>query len=301
MKPYDLAIFWEWDYDKTFNHLLQEESDRQGLKILFVAPKELDLCIQKIHKKEIRLHWFLDRASETDSRFVRILETCHTHNFRPINNPKDAQNALCKSYMHRLLQKAKIPLPKTVIILPKVKMTDLPHFTFETLGIPFVLKPAIGGGGDGVHLGLTELSQIQVVRSEHPNDEYLLQQMIVPDIYHSLAMWFRVYFVCGEVFFSFWDPKTKNYTPLEEQMIKDIPVRKIKSLAHNIARLSKLRFFSSEMVISGGKVLVVDYLNDPVDLRPKTDHNDGLPICLLKKIVEAIFRFIALEKKQRYL
>ncbi len=298
MKPYDLAVFWEWDYDRAFNHLLQEESDRQRLNILFVSPKELDSCLQKIRQKETRFRWFLDRASETDLRFLPLLEACRRRHFEAINCPMQGKKAVCKSHMHRLLQKAKVPLPETLIIPPKVKAAELPFFTFETLGIPFVLKPAMGGGGDGVHLGQSELSQIQAARSEYPNDEYLVQQTIVPDTHRSLAMWFRVYFICGEVLLSFWDPKTRAYTPLDEQAVKDLPVRKIKQLAQAIARLSKLRFFSSEMAISGGQLVVVDYSNDPVDLRPKTDHRDGIPACLLKHIVESLVRFIRLHKKR---
>ena len=57
-----------------------------------------------------------------------------------------------------------------------------------------------------------------------------------------------------------------------------------------IARLSKLNFFSSEIALQADdKLVVVDYVNDPIDFRLKSHH---FPDNLLESIALALSKTI---------
>jgi hypothetical protein len=49
-----------------------------------------------------------------------------------------------------------------------------------SLGTHFIIKPALGGGGDGVVTEATTLNQVLSARQEFPSQRYLLQAPIFP-------------------------------------------------------------------------------------------------------------------------
>lgn len=295
MKTYDLAVIWEWDYDKPLNHFIEEYAYGHNLSVTFINPLEILKAENEIINNEISFKWYLDRASETDVRFLPLIQKCLEKNFQAINSPANVHKALNKSYMHRLLLSSEIPLPETLILPSYAKKQVLPFFTFEKIGIPFVIKPSNGGGGDGVHMGLTELSQVENFRKEFPDQEYLIQQTIIPKYLEDLPLWLRVFHVCDEIFLSFWNPKTKHFSLIQqEEKLPHELITRIKHIVTNIARISKLRLFSTEIAVqTNGEPIVIDYVNDPVDLRPKSLHLEGVPDDLLKKIITSFVKFIA--------
>jgi hypothetical protein len=295
MKTYDLALIWEWPYDKPFNRLVQDGFAKLDLSVLFINVDNLLFVENKISKGEIQFNWYLDRASESDPRFLSLIQMCQILRFKAVNPPRKVQKSINKVYLHRLLINHNLTVPQTVILPPYNKKAELPFFTFTEIGIPFVMKPARGGGGEGVHANLTELDQVQYHRKEFPNDEYLVQETIVPKSTPFHPLWFRSYFVFGQIYICFWNPQTRIYTPFSEGTMDANFVNKIKSITMVIARLAKLNFFSSEIVIqSDDKFVVVDTINDPIDFRPKSIHLDGIPDCLLDTIVQELARFINL-------
>ena len=209
MKTYDLAIIWEWPFDKPFNRLIQEHFSQKNLSVLFVNIENILFVENKVSKNEIRFNWYLDRASESDPRFLPLIQMCQTLKFKAINPPRRVQRILNKAYLHKLFVKNSISVPQTLIIPPFNKKAELAFFTLADIGIPFVMKPAHGGGGEGVHVGLTELNQINYYRKEFPNDEYLVQQTIVPKNTPVHPLWFRTFFVFGEFFLCFWNPQSR--------------------------------------------------------------------------------------------
>lgn len=305
---YDLAVFWEWDYDTFFNTTLQKIAQLYNLKIIFIDPALINVTERALAENEIFFKWYLDRASETDARFLNLVQICQLLKINSINPFSHVHRALSKSYMHKLLYGKNIPLPETIVIPSYKSKIELPFFTFANIGIPFVLKPANGGGGDGVHMGLTEISQIELYRKEYPDSEYLIQQTIIPKIKDNRPIWLRVFFVCDEIFFSFWNPQTKifslinktdnlpNDKLLDDGKLPDVDeyiIQNIKNIIIEIAKISKMRFFSSEVAVNPDNCpIVIDYVNDPVDLRPKSSHKDGMPDELLEKIVFRLINFI---------
>ncbi len=295
MEVYDLAVFWEWDYDKNFVTLLQKYISSNGLRTLLIDPTNLPAIEKSLLSQEIIFNWYLDRASESDPRFLNIVHICENMGIEGINPAESVLKALSKSYMHRLLLNREIPLPETLILPSYAAKPELPFFTLADIGIPFVLKPSNGGGGEGVHLGLTELSQVAEFRKEFPESEYLVQQTVIPKIVGKVPVWLRVFFVCDEIFFTFWNPETKLFYHTHPVELDPSIIKILSSIMQEIAKVSKLRFFSTEIALKPDNApIVIDYVNDPVDLRPKSFHKDGIPDEIMEEISMALLKFLVI-------
>lgn len=293
MEVYDLAVFWEWDYDKTFVTLLQKYISSNGLRTLLIEPGHLPAIEKSLLSQEITFNWYLDRASESDNRFLNVVHICENMGIQGINPAESVTKALSKAYMHRLLLNRQIPLPETLILPSFISKPELPFFTFANIGIPFVLKPANGGGGEGVHLGLTELSQVSEYRKEFPESEYLIQQTVIPKMVGKDPVWLRVFYVCEEIFFTFWNPETKLFYHAHPVELEPSLIKVFSFIMQEIAKTSKLRFFSTEIAVKpDNSPVVIDYVNDPVDLRPKSSHKDGIPDDIMEKISMSVLKFL---------
>jgi hypothetical protein len=292
IKEYEIAVLWEWDYDRPFNELLALVAREYAIRVLFVDPSNLDTVHAAVREGAVRCKWFLDRASETDPVFLPFVETCMERGVKPVNPPRSVSRALNKARMHRVLFRRGCPLPETLVLPSRQDRPRLPFFDFSSIGIPFVVKPANGGGGDGVHVGLTERSQVDLCRNEFPDQEYLVQQLILPLYRGNRPLWFRVYHVMGAVWPSFWNPRSKRFAVVQEGDLEPALLEEIRSLSLRVARASRLRFFSSEFAVDiQGETVIIDYVNDPIDLRPESLHPDGIPNLLFEGIVRSFLDF----------
>jgi hypothetical protein len=65
------------------------------------------------------------------------------------------------------------------------------------------------------------------------------------------------------------------------------------AIAQTAARLSGLQIFSTEVaLVPDGRFIVVDYVNDPVDLRFQPHAREGMPIEVARAIAEAVTAFV---------
>ena len=61
-------------------------------------------------------------------------------------------------------------------------------------------------------------------------------------------------------------------------------------MAQRIARLCGLHLFSTEIAYSQGKMIVTDYVNDPIDLRLLSGAVDGVPDEIVVNIAARLAR-----------
>jgi hypothetical protein len=149
-----------------------------------------------------------------------------------------------------------------------------------------VVKPASGGCGDGVVTDVQDMEGIQLARQRFPNDRYLVQEKIEPVQIGSRRAWLRVFFAFGEVLPCWWDDQTKIADSLSSSQVDKRIYPEIESIMRKTSRISKLELFSTEMALTpGGKLVVVDPVNDQVDLRKKSSHQDGIPDEVVDRIV----------------
>jgi hypothetical protein len=153
--------------------------------------------MQRITNEEIGVQVFFDRASDTDARFIPVVQWACNHVVHHINFHKLACRAWDKVAMHQVIS-VSMNTPLTITLPSYDEQPLLPEIDLSSLGKSFTLKPAYGGGGDGVINGATTLRQVLLARQEFPTQRYLLQAHIIPARLGSRMAWFRVIYCAGK-------------------------------------------------------------------------------------------------------
>jgi len=196
--------------------------------------------------------------------------------------------------MHRAFTGLGLHTPYTIILPPYEEQPEVPLIDLEALGERFTIKPAHGGGGEGVVVEATSLSQVQEARQEYPGDWYLLQAHVTPAQLPSRAAWFRVFYCAGQIYICWWDTNTHVHTPVTPAEETSHDLGPLRNRATAIAQFCGLDLFSTEIALTpDGLFVVVDYVNDQIDLRLQSKAVDGVPDDLALDIAEGIVGLVA--------
>lgn len=286
---HDFCLAWNWEYDADFARLLDTACRFHELSLLQITPDNLADMLQALANNQMAFLAFLDRASDTDARFMPVVQWAREHRAYCINPHEQARRSWDKATMHLDFISAGLYTPYTLILPSYQEQPLLPSLDLSPLGDRFTIKPAHGGGGEGVVTEAISLSQVLVARQEYPTDQYLLQAHVVPAQLGSRPAWFRVLYCAGQVYPCWWDTRTHVYTPVtfaEENRYSLAPLRRI---TESIARLCGLHLFSTEIALtSEGLFIVVDYVNDQIDLRLQSKALDGVPDDIVQDIAERL-------------
>lgn len=283
---YDLCLASNWEYDDGFIRLLDSACRARGRNLLTVSPSNLADILPLLTSGEVGFSALLDRASESDPAFLPLVEIAKATNVRRLNPRELADRAYDKASMHQRFIEAGIHTPHTIILPAFIEQPDLPNLDLSPLGGLFVVKPALGGGGEGVSTEMTRLEQVRSERMKFPDQQYLLQSHVTPKMVDGHPAWFRVIYCLGDVHPSFWDVKTHMYTAISE---KSATILDLRIVIMKIVDICNLDLFSSELVLTeDGRLLVVDYVNDPIDLRLQSLAVDGVPDKIVMRIVDRI-------------
>jgi hypothetical protein len=190
--------------------------------------------------------------------------------------------------MHRILGAALHTLP-TITLPSYSEQEELPFLDTATLGGRLAVKPAYGGGGEGVVLDATTLEHIQAARRARPEERFLLQRYVVPVEVAGRPAWFRVIYCTGQVFPCWWHTQTHVYTPVTAEEEAGHGLDLLRTIAAAIASHSELDLFSFEVAVTAdGRFVVVDYVNDPLDLRLQSRTPEGVPDDVVRAIAERL-------------
>ncbi len=292
METYDLCLAWNWEYDADFVKLLDLACQSHGLSLVQITPENLLPRMESIANKEIVFHIFFDRASDSDARFIPVVEWACNHVVHHINFHKLACRAWDKVAMHQVIS-ASMDTPLTITLPSYDEQPRFPEMDLSSLGESFTIKPAYGGGGAGVVNEATTLSQVLIARQEFPSQRYLLQARIIPARLGSRMAWFRVIYCAGKVYPCWWDNDTHIYTQVTPDEEACYNLRSLRSMTSSIAALCGLTLFSTEIAItSDGRFVIVDYVNDPIDLRLQSKAFDGVPDQIVRDITERLVELI---------
>jgi hypothetical protein len=250
--------------------------------------------LETVEKGEVTFQAFLDRASEADLRFLPLVHWAKKQGIYRINPYDRAVHAMNKATMHLEFITAGIHTPYTIILPPYDEKADLPPLDLRPLGDRFTIKPAHGGGGEGVIIEATSLDQVLQARLDYPADYYLLQAHIVPVLLGERPGWFRVIYCAGNIHPCWWDVRTHVYTPVSEKEQQAYGLLPLYSTTQVIAHVSKLDVFSTEIALtSSGLFVAVDYVNDQIDLRLKSRADDGVPDEIVQSIAGCLAELVA--------
>jgi hypothetical protein len=292
MERFDLGFAWNWPYDSDFCNILHHACHCQDIRIYSIHPDNLNGTLEALVSNQLYFQALLDRASDMDRSYDPLVLWARQQNVLRINRYRLARRAANKSTMHQLLSQNGLDTPATVLLPPYVQEPRLMAMDIQSLGSPLVIKPAHGGAGRGVHLDIRDRDAIQRSRQEFPLDQYLVQSIIDPVMIEGKPAWFRSIYCAGDVFLCWWGPETHCYIPLSEADEQRFGLHPLRSICHQIAAISQIELFSTEIALTrDGRFVVIDYLNDPIDLRLQSRVPEGVPDWIVETIAHKVVQF----------
>jgi len=290
METYDFCFAWSWPYDRDFVRVLEGACQEKQISLLQVTPADLEEVLLALTTDQLWFNAFFDRASDVEESFYPLAEWAYRQDLEYINRFWLARRTWDKGTMHGQFTRSGLDAPYTVVLPSYLEKPDLPALDLGPFGNNYAIKPAHGGGGAGVIVGALSWEQILQARQQNPQDQYLLQAKVTPAQLNGRPAWFRVIYCLGKIFPCWWDPSTHLYVPISEIEVDEMELNPLVDITARIAQLSRLEIFSTEVAYTPGKrFLVVDYINDPIDLRLQSRVPQGVP----DMIVQAIARELA--------
>jgi hypothetical protein len=286
---YDLCIAWNWEHDADFVQLLGRTCAGRGVTLLSISAHNLHEILPRLMAGEVRFRVLLDRASEADPAYLPLVDIARSIGAHRLNPRELADLAYDKALIHHAFLEDGIPVPRTLILPPYAQQPVLPYLVLFPLSKQFAIKPALGGGGVGVIMNVSTIEQVQAARMQFPGQQYLLQEHVTPKLVEGLPAWFRVIYCLGQVHACLWDVKTHIYTPLHPELEERLGLGSLRELTKRIERICRLDIFSTEIALTEEtRLLVVDYVNDPIDLRLQSRALDGVPDFIIRDIAARI-------------
>lgn len=306
MKQYDFALAWNSGSKENFVRWARKECNLRGMKFLLITEKNLETIINDLEKGRLKVGFLLDNEADYEDKnnlFARLCYAVKDIDGYVVCDPDDSRQASNKAVTHYDLVRAKIPVPYTIV----VRNWEPDDFTLtkeevKRLGAPIIIKPATGFGQKGVVKNANgSIAEIAQARHFNRGDDFLLQEKIEPVVIDDKQAWFRVYFLFGEIIPCWWDTESGRYSHVTLREMYKIRLLSLVRMVSEIARITHMEFFSSEIAITGAgkdrRFVAIDYVNDQPELCVRSEKIGAGPVSevvqhIAERIVELSWRMI---------
>jgi hypothetical protein len=298
MKHYDFALAWNSGSKENFVKWIRKECTLRGLRFLLITEKNVETVIDDLEKNRLKVRFLLDNEADYDDKknvFARLCYAVKDIGGSVVCDPDDARQASNKAITHYDLVKVKIPVPYTIVVRNwEPDDFDLTDDERKRLGEPFIIKPASGFGQKGVVKNARgSIAEIALARHFNRGDDFLLQEKITPLVIDGKETWFRVYFLFGEIIPCWWDTEVGSYKHVTLREMYNLKLLPLARIVSEIARVTNMDFFSSEIAITGkGKdrrFVAIDYVNDQPELCVRSENDKFGPVSeVVQRIAEKI-------------
>ena len=282
------------DADDLFIHSVQRACAGARLSFFLIEPLWVEGFYRALERGEVRTRALLNMHSEhhqPEEIFHRLVKLAAEQGAFVIDPPERAQAAFDKSRLHPRLVAAGIPVPHSVIVEPvhghAVTLTDEER---AALGTPFVIKPGMGYGRRGLVLDASSEADLSRSVAAWPDARYLFQRKIVPAQHDGAPLYWRAYFVFDRVWLCWWNCFTDQYRRVSAEERVRFDLHKVEEITRQIAALTGMIFFSTEMARNeAGEFVVIDYVNDQCHLLSQTANPQiGVPDDLVVEIAQRL-------------
>jgi len=291
---YDLCFAWNWPYDCDFAEMLAMACQRNEVSLLQVTPENLQNVLNDLSNHELSFRAFFDRASDADESFIPLVQWARQADIFRVNPFRLARRAWDKAFMHQQFTQSGLGAPQSIVIPSFEEQPDLNPIDLSILGDHFAIKPVHGGGGVGVIACASSWQQVQAAREQFPSDQYLLQAYVVPAVLGQSLAWFRLIYCTGKVYPFWWDPYTHIYSALTWSEQCRFGLHTLRYIPAKMAEICQLELFSTEIAYTlQDEFLIVDYINDPIDLRLQSKVPEGVPDEFVARIADELADYVA--------
>jgi hypothetical protein len=281
-----LWLLWEWTEDSPLVEELHSRAARELLHVQAYSPAEFSqFDVRSLETRRPSLLW--DRAGDIHPEAQRLADWAEAWGCRVVNPARGTLLARDKGLLHQLLHRHQLPVPDTHFLQSHATPDEIAWVRGQYL----VLKPVRSGGGEGVKIQVWDEDALLQAMHSRPGVTWLLQEHVEPAIMAGRRAWFRVFYLFGEVRVCWWDNRTHVYAYLPEKEVDLLGLGELITLGKAIGATFPMQLFSTEIVCrQNGKLVIVDYLNDPCDLRSQTRVPDGVPELIINWILDRIFQ-----------
>ncbi len=303
MRTYDFVMTHKLDADDFFIHCVQQGCAERGWNFFLVEPLWVEAFYDKVLKGKAWARVLLNMHSEhhqPEEIYHRLVRLAAEKKVQVIDPPDRALAAFDKSRVHSRLLGGGLHVPFTVIVpAAGVAGFQLSEADRAALGTPFIIKPAMGYGRRGVVLDATSEADLARSAAAWPDGNYLLQQRIIPRQIQGEPAYFRVYYVFGSIWCAWWNCYTDRYRLVTPQEAGELSLKPLEEIVRQIAALTGMNFFSSEIAqTEAGEFVVIDYVNDQCHMlsqssNPQMGVPDELVAAIARRLVAAARELIA--------
>ena len=271
------------DADDLFIHSIQRYCAEARLNFYLIEPVWIDCFYEALNRGAVWPRVLLNMNSEhhlPDEPFHKLVRLAAEKNVQIIDPPDVARAAFDKARLHSPLIGCGIHVPHTVIVpREQISQFTLSPADLEALANPFVIKPSMGYGRRGVIMDATSEGDLAKSVADWPDSNYLLQRRITPRQLNGSPAYFRVFFVFDSIWVTWWNCYTDQYRMVTPQEAIDFALKPLEKITRQIAALTRMNFFSSEIAqVESGEFIVIDYMNDQCHmLSQSADAQRGVP------------------------
>lgn len=265
---YDLAIL-------VNDEEIAPPSDKKAIKKFITAAESEGFCCELINKDDI------NRIAEFDALFIRETTSVNHHTYRfsrrafaeglvVLDDPISIVKCTNKVYLAELLNKAKVPTPKTVVVHKYNKDTFA-----EELGYPCILKPPDGSFSQGIVKAKNKQELDEALEELLSHSDLVIAQEFMPTAFDWRVgiLDKQIIYVCKYYaakdhwqIYNWRADESAREGAYETLAIADAP-KKVLEKALRAANLIGDGFYGVDLKEIGDKVVVIE-VND----NPSIDH-----------------------------
>jgi len=291
-----LTVGWGPWPDEPFLDMLREHCGALDVHMTVCKDHNVSRVVAGVESGRARVDLHLDMQADyedEDDPYARLGYAVEDAGGMVVNDPDPAKACQNKAIIHYQLERAGIDVPYTVVVRNWRPATfSLTGAQRRRLGKRFIVKPARGFGKVGVvRVKTGSIKEITQARRFDRGDDFLIQETVEPAWFGHHMGWFRVFCLLGEIIVCWWDTRTQHYTPLTVAEYVEHGLSPLVEMARGIAAATSMRFFSTEIAVTGRgnarRFLSIDYVNDPCDTTLQSHSHSGLPDDVARHMAEA--------------
>ena len=298
MKIFDLGVAWNCEQDTDFVKELNNCALKEGLKPYLIHAYNFYGTLKDIAENHIWFPFFLDRTVNDGTPLCEVGDFFKRRSTVFINYPDRVRKLLNRYKIYLEPITYNISLPARILLKPQDNRHIL-ELKIKYLSSPFLLKSVGDLPNAGINLGAKSIDDILRLREQYGNIAYIAQEKIEPMILDKKYASFRNVYCLGDIISSWWHPADNVYEILTQHDIDKLKLDRLLSISAKIARVSKLDFFLTEIVVDkNGDFLVTDQINVHPDMHRKSKFNNGMPDEAVDRVIKNII--CSIKQKTRY-